>query len=407
MKSSKVFGVVLAVCFVLSVLLIQPSITNASPTASVTVKEKTLTFLSDVIGIDVSKYNLTYEGYVESYPTEFGGKVKREQGTFTLESNTSRIPVSAIFDNDSVFWFHVSSIGTPVLFVTQPSDDARVESRNVLQRYQEFCQKYGVNASHITTELNLLDILPASPPANESSSTNFNKISDFTPATTISGNMQLTTSQTNIIASYTTEGVSVPNKSLGITFGGNAFVFVDTWNLYKIGSLSVISEEEATSIAFEAAKQYAATLQIGTSSGSIPVNPEWSTRTDVGVNMVPGQSHNSSITGLPQTINMGTTRREQLLLYPLWQAIFYFAQPVGNIVGVQVSVWGDTKEIAYCTSYGYLGGSCAIATPTPSASPSSDKPTLSPTSQSLLLAIVASALTIALAATVLATKKPK
>jgi hypothetical protein len=41
----------------------------------------------------------------------------------------------------------------------------------------------------------------------------------------------------------------------------------------------------------------------------------------------------------------------------MWSAVFYFNQPIGNIAGIQVGVWGDTKEVAYCRPQRYLGNS--------------------------------------------------
>jgi hypothetical protein len=367
MKSSKIVGAVAVILFVLPTTLIQPLAADVTAVANAPINEKLPAFMGEVIGINLTKYNITNEGYGESYPPEFGGQVKREQGILTLEeSNTSEISVAAMFDNGSVSWLHFYPISGPMMYTTQPSTDALVESRNILQRYQVFCQKYGINSSHITTELSMFNSLPASPPASGSSS-NLNQMSDFTPATITSGNMKLTVSQTGIGACYTTGGVDVPNKSVGMAFGDNTFVFSDRWNLYNIGSLSIISKDEATSIAFEAAKKYTATLQIGTSKEPTPISPEWSTRMDVGLDMVQGQLHNTSAIGAPQTMNLGNTTREPLSLYPLWQAIFYFTEPISNIAGIQVNVWGDTKEIAYCGTYGYLGD----IDPTPSSEASS------------------------------------
>ncbi|MDR2707593.1 MAG: hypothetical protein LBB87_02440, partial [Nitrososphaerota archaeon] len=44
-------------------------------------------------------------------------------------------------------------------------------------------------------------------------------------------------------------------------------------------------------------------------------------------------------------------------LYPFWTAVFYFSYPIGNVYGVQVGVWGDTGEVAYCWETGSLGSS--------------------------------------------------
>jgi len=76
--------------------------------------------------------------------------------------------------------------------------------------------------------------------------------------------------------------------------------------------------------------------------------------------MIAGQQFNNALNDalLAQGvgINTGSTVREASTLYPFWSAIFYFSRPVDNVVGVQVGVWGDTGEVAYCYEYGHLGG---------------------------------------------------
>lgn len=344
-----------------SCMLIQTFRADVVDAANVTAEEMLPAFLSDVIGLDLSKYHKTNEGYSTSYPPEFGGLIKREQLGFTLESGDSTIPVAAMFDNGFIRWIYFYPLSGSMIYAKQPSTFALDESRSILQRYQTFCQEYGLDASHVVSFLKMANSLADSPPAKTYLGI-INNMTDFPSANMTSGNMKLIVSETSIWLDYTIDGVDIPNKSVGMNLGYNTFTFSDTWNLYSIGSLSVISQDEATSIAFTAAKNYFATLQIKTSDGSILTEPEWSQRLDVGLGMIPGQIRNDSASSDLQDINMGNTTRNPLALYPIWQAIFYFSKPIGNIDGIQVGVWGDTKETAYCNPTGFLGCSGQVPT---------------------------------------------
>lgn len=372
MKTNKMICAVAVFLFVLNVILIGTS--RADIPADATAKDKLPIFLKDVIELDLTKYNKTNEGYDVSYPSEFGGLVKEEHITFTLEFENRKVPVSTVFYNGYIAWLNFYPINGSLIYKTQPSKDALDESRNILLRYQEYCHNYGVNASHVTSALTLLNSVPASP-STLSSSPNINGISNFTPANVTLGNMKLGTSETGIGVGYTIDGFDVLNKGMGMDFGYNTFVFSDTWNLYNIGTLSALSKEEAMNIAFNAAKNFCANLQVGTSNGPTLIKPEWSQRQEIGLLMIPGQIYNNSADRDLHYINVGNATRDPLMLYPFWQAIFYFTEQIGSLAGIQVGIWGDTKEIAYCDTYGFLGSSNQLsASPSASGQPSTSTP---------------------------------
>lgn len=79
--------------------------------------------------------------------------------------------------------------------------------------------------------------------------------------------------------------------------------------------------------------------------------------------MIPGEGLSSNLPPTLSNVYPTSTSRDQMKLYPLWHFIFYFNKPIGDTVGVEVGVWGDTKEIAYSQDYGYLGGPIPTATP--------------------------------------------
>lgn len=331
-------------------------------------EEKLQKFLSEVVGIDMAKYNMTNIGSGFDYPLWFGGVVKEERVSFCLESNDTMISVSGFFDNGLLTWLTVYVMNGSIIYAQQPPTNALDETRNILQRYQIFAENYAINTDHITSAINLLDNVKLS---SSTTLKMLNNFTNFVPLNATSGNMKMETTATGIKWIYTEKGVDMPNKRLAIDFGINELFFADTWNLYTIGCFSVISEAEAVEIAFAAAKNYNLTL-VGEGGVLIPVQPDWSGMTyTIVLNMIPGQIYNRDPDD--HFVNPGSAVRDPLALYPLWESVFYFGENVGHTVGIAVGVWGDTKEIAYITPYGYLGDmggseTAPVATPTPTES---------------------------------------
>jgi hypothetical protein len=90
--------------------------------------------------------------------------------------------------------------------------------------------------------------------------------------------------------------------------------------------------------------------------------------------------------------------RDPLTLYPYWQFVFHINETIAGNVGIQVSLWGDTKEIVYCHGYGFLGSPDS----TPSSSQTSEADTLNPT-----LVIIGLAAIIAASTSIVALKRIK
>ncbi|MCW4045485.1 MAG: hypothetical protein NWE94_08225 [Candidatus Bathyarchaeota archaeon] len=374
-------------------------------------EEKLQTFLSEVVGIDLAQYNITNVGSGINYPSMFGGLVKEEGACFYLESNGSKISVHGTFYNGLVYSITVYPMEGSIIYTQQPSTNAPDETRNILQRYQAFAKIYGIDASHLTPAVGMLSSVKSS--SLNTTLNTLNNITGFVPSVRVADNVKQVTTQTGVKWIYTDKGVDMPDKCTVIDFGGNELLFVDTWNLYTVGCFSVISEDEAVEIAFAAAKSYNLTL-IGENDTLIPVQPDWTNMTyTITLNMIPGQIYNDEVNKATHFVNPGNATRDPLALYPLWETVFYFSKSIGNTVGIAVGVWGDIKEIAYLTPYGYLGGS-GVTPPTPTET--SNEPTVAPSeaptelensnpSASLYLTGVAAAVAITIAAAALALKK--
>ncbi|MEM3378572.1 MAG: hypothetical protein QW674_06465 [Candidatus Bathyarchaeia archaeon] len=365
-------------------------------------------FLSEVIGIEMSRYNMTNIGSGFSYPLWFGGVVKEEGVSFYLESNDSMVGVSGFFDNGLLTWLTVHIMNGSIIYSRQPSTDALEETKGILQRYKSFAEGYKVNTAHLTSALNLLGGVELASPSTALSM--LNNITGFVPSTAASGSMKMETTTTGIKWIYTERGVDMPNKCLVIDFGGNELFFADTWNLFTVGCFSVISEEEAKGIGWDAAKNFDMKFRDENGTEFYVKPPGWSGYVEVGLSMIPGLFYNRDPND--HFVDPGSAVRDPLALYPLWQMVFYFNASVGGAVGIQVGVWGDTKEIAYISEYGYLGdlgGNSSLSVVASSPSESSTVPSEAPaepdndwsSSVYLLVGLVATAVVVAIAAVAL------
>ncbi len=375
-------GAAVLVTVIIFLLVTQPTLHFSTAHAETqvsdpTAKEKLPAFLTDVLGLDLTQYNITNEGFSVSYPSRFGGVVKEEHLSFTLNFNDYKTTVGSVFNNGFP-WIQIRPLNGSLFYKTQPSKDSLVEVRNIIQRYQIFAAKYGINTVDTTAALNLLSSIPDMPQASEGS--NFNGMSDLALANATSDDMKLEITQTSVAFWYTANGVDVKNRYFGINFGYGAFHFWDSWNLYHVGSFSSITQDEAQAIALDAAKNLMATQPLGTEHGPELINVTWSSLVDAGMLMISGQSHNFTDMPIAPSDNFynGNVTRDPLGLYPLWQFVFYFNQSYGDEMGVQVGVWGDTREIAYCDTYGFLGSWPPSSNPIPESTDNStqtSKPT--------------------------------
>jgi hypothetical protein len=369
MKMLKKISARIIVLLILTGMLIPIS---KATTQNSTARELMPVFLSDVVGLDLTKYNITTEDYNVKYPSEYGGNVKDEYAYLDLASSEGTISVMGLFLNgfNGGIFVYQPTIGS-MFFKHQPSTNALDESRNMLQRYKAFAQNYGLETSHIDQALAMMNNATGA----SSASTNlnmFNKITGFVPSVTTVGNMKQEIKEGSITWIYSVRGIEIPNRCLKIDFGAGTLHFVDTWNLYTVGNFSVVSEDEVKQIAFNAADNYDLIL-VGENSTFVAEKPEWSNVTSMVLNMVPGEIYNTELNKANPVVSGGNATRDPLALYPLWETVLYFNESIGGTSGIAVGVWGDTKEVAYITPYGHLGvpeGALDTTTSTDSSSDS-------------------------------------
>jgi len=285
--------------------------------AELTAPEKTLTFLKDVVKIDMTKYNATLVSNWVDYPPHWGG-LAEEVVRYNLDVvNESKLYVTCRFRENMLYSCSLQVLkGSPIFAESQPTKVVDA-TKGFLERYQTYSE-----ASYIQTMCDMLDTV------------------DLTKDATItSGNVKLTTSnqeiqndptveaieRTSFEWTYTVNGVDASQNVVRVTFEGGVFKsFRNNWNLYKIGSSNVnVSREEAINFARNAAEDY--TLQIYLDDGL----------TDVEFNLVDE----------PVTAELFMYPKETLTVYPFWRVELYFDKYYYSAYGIQVGIWADTGEV--------------------------------------------------------------
>jgi len=77
--------------------------TPSAYTAETFAQNKTLMLLTDVIMLDLAKYNVTLLYDQVSYPAEYGG-IAEEEVRSKLEANGSKIDVTAVYRNNILLY---------------------------------------------------------------------------------------------------------------------------------------------------------------------------------------------------------------------------------------------------------------------------------------------------------------
>ena len=314
--------------------------------AELAVQDEMLTFLREVIKLDMTKYNATLASNWVDYPPHWGG-LAEEDVRYNLDGvDESKLYATCKFRENMLYSCSLDVLKGSPIFV-QPSTNIVDEAKSLLERYHAYS-----GASYAQEMRNMLDTL------------------DETKEMTVtSGNIKLTTSSQDVQHDpameaiihtyfewmYTVNGVDAPQNVLRVTFENGIFKFFrDDWDLFKIGSISAISQEEAINLAMDAAEDYKLQIYLGNN-----------TLTDVEFNLVDE----------PVTAELFMYPRETLTVYPFWRIEVYFDKSYYSAYGIRVGIWADTKQIEYCKSLSGLGP-IAEEEPTESSTeqPSTEEP---------------------------------
>ncbi len=307
-------------------------------------------FLTDVLCVDLSQYNISKSGYGVNYPEKFGGVVREETISYTFNSGQSTVNAWCIIDNGNISACSMYAVQGSVIFNQPQPIDLAESTRNFMQNYERFtAQFYGADTTYIQQLVATIGSL--------------NSMATSTSISVGSTNLRVrqSTNFTNIEWTYAQPDYNATAKKIVLKFeDGHISWLTDTWNLYSVNSGAILPVEDAEPFAFDEVQNNHNVTFTSFEGGTmipVPIKPDWSNmKYKADLQMVPGKALLGSLPPVQDNIYPTKIDRDPLILYPLWHFIFYFNKPIGNTIGVEVGVWADTKEIAYCQDYGHLGG---------------------------------------------------
>ncbi|XHH09798.1 MAG: hypothetical protein ACFCUE_04000 [Candidatus Bathyarchaeia archaeon] len=293
--------------------------------------EKAIPLLSNVFCFDLSKYDIKLDINVNNSDSNFGDAIQQSTH-YTLTSRNGNVSADVNFVGDSLWYCNVRIRGDAIYSQT-PSTDLIEQSKRVLQSYRSFVTQNGKSDSYLSEMEALLNQVKE---LKETSITSENIRLNITMYPTRVSNIPL-----QFFDWYYTEN-GVDSSSIRVSFSYTDGVLTsikDTWKLFSVGSSDSISQAEAESIALSVAKNY--TLEFRSENDS--VNSEKADLSDVTIK---------------SELSMQQRSDKDSALYPLWAVQFWFnGRPHGNqILGIEVCVWGDTKEVELCQAIVVLGG---------------------------------------------------
>jgi hypothetical protein len=283
--------------------------------AELTASEKGLSILGDVVGLDLSKYAVTIKEYPQSYNSSYLGVVPQTDIDYEFTTEGSTVKTLCTFANSHLQMLHVlENEGSP--YVSKTAANPIELAENFLSNYEAYAEDslYG----ELKSTLDNVD-------AGKN-------------ATKTVGNIQLeviaNNGYTTFKWTYAVDGVVASSKFVSLGFN-NSFLtcFVDNWQLYTIGSTSVnLSEKEAIAIALDAAKTHSWSLELD----------------DDALETENFNESNVCWTNLifDGSLYADTTRSEDsLMLYPVWRVGIALNKWYGQLYGITVDIWADTKEV--------------------------------------------------------------
>ena len=264
-----------------------------------------VTFLQDVIRVDITQYQTTLLSNTVEVRSDLGGVVE-EILKYSLTNSESQIDVILRFRNRELSRYQMNLFeGSPIYAQPQPFSVLDT-AKNLLQRLSSYN-----DASYLRDMSNMIALV---------SETDDTEITD--------DNMKLIVSVSGANAEiqwlYTENGVDFPVKSLTLDFeNGVLKELTDGWYLFSIGSTEVnVSSEEALEIAKNAVRSFTWEVDGATvSSFNVLDDP-------VSVVFHP------------------TPRGQNLKLVPYWYIILYLDKVYpGGVNRIAVGVWADTGTV--------------------------------------------------------------
>jgi hypothetical protein len=280
--------------------------------------EKGLTIINQTIGIDLNKYTITSALNANGL---YRNTLPSEDLHYILTSSGSKIEVLETFANGSLVMIDIlQTLGSPLMAL--PDTSPLLMARSFLIQYASNTgnQFYG----ELSAMLNNIEV-----------TRNYSKVIGnfkFDINYTNDSNIGQTTTFT---WSFTANGVNCPSKCVSLCYI-NGFLkdFIDTWNLYKVGSTVVnISKQQAEIIAMQKAKTF--TWTDGSGSNLRIIN-NFNLTKPMYKTLVFCEAGNST----------DARNADPLMTYPMWRiGVGLDKYYPGNVYGIYVDIWADSGEV--------------------------------------------------------------
>lgn len=334
----------------LSTILLSTVIISSLGTLSVaysaasTTQEKALSFISNVLPLDMTKYTCTLTQYGLTPPSA-EGEPTIEIVDYTLESTGSKLIISCSF-SDKVFTGCLLIQQSGSILSDRPTDNLIDSARDFLEKYQTYT---GDDLSGMISTL-----------SNADATKNMTTTAGNIKLAILSQKVDPETVDTIFRWTYTVNGADY--TALGITFrNGDFYALRDDRGIYKIGNTDVkITKEQAIDLALKYVETYSYTGITGSDE-----NPKYV------------EISGFNVTKENITAVLKTYPRESSL-YPYWSVQLPLKENYpGNVWALLVSIWADSGVVFLCQPLA-VGGSLSDASNSiPSASEGSTSPSSS------------------------------
>jgi hypothetical protein len=281
----------------------------------VSVAQKGLSILGNVADLNLAQYSVECKEVPQQF--SYFNSLQEDVVSYNLKSAASQVNVSCTFVNDKLHMLYIlDSEGSPAM--TKISSSVSEMAQNYLSDYSAYTQNPLYNG--LNSMLNNVD-------ATKNSTYN-------------SYNLRLqvntTTDQfTTFSWIYTFNGVDAPEKCVALGYAnGTLKYFLDTWNIYNIGSTDFnLSEKEAIAIALQSAKGFS--YQTGSGENAVTVK-------DLKVTCV----KDIELLFCDSTGADNSRGNDSLTLYPMWHiGVGLDKWYPGSVYGVYVDIWADTGQV--------------------------------------------------------------
>jgi hypothetical protein len=293
------------------------SLMHSAHATELTLQQKGLSIMNDVVGLDMAKYSVTNKEIQLEPQILYMDVLPQKKVEYDLISGENSLRALYTFVDGNLQIIHVLENNGP------PSMSNSEAGANAVDLAEDFLDNDQVyTADSLYGELK--SSLKGADVGKNATKTSGNALLEVTAVDGF----------TSFKWTYIFNGAKAPSKVVALSFkNGFLWYFVDKWNFHNVGTTNIsLAEDEAVAIALETAKAY-----------------NWSANLDADALDVKNfNESNVRWTSLffDDSLEAGQARSEDLLtVYPVWRIGIALDKWYGNMYGIEVDVWADTGEV--------------------------------------------------------------